>query len=173
MRHRLKKFCIAICTTALASGCTVFAPVAMNPGEPEQTVLAKLGTPTGRYADGPDHLLEYARAPFGQQTYMARIGADGKLVSYEQVLTAQKFARIKAGQSGKDDVLRIIGGPRETEFLSLSQLEVWSYAYKESGVWDSLMHVHFDRAGVVQKMMNGPDPLFDPDMRFPLGRLRR
>jgi hypothetical protein len=35
------------------------------------------------------------------------------------------------------------------------------------------MHVHFDRNGVVQKMLNGPDPRFDPDLRFPFGMSRR
>ncbi len=103
---------------------------------------------------------------------MARISADGKLISYEQVLTAQKFASIKIGESTKDDVLRMIGAPSETTYLTLSQLEVWSYPYKESGTWDSMMHVHFDNAGIVRKMLNGPDPRRDPDERFPFSMMR-
>ncbi len=172
MKKTIKNTVVTVLMIIGLSSCAVFNPVSLTPGEPEQSVIAKLGKPTARYDDGPSHLLEYARAPYGQQTYMARIGPDGTLISYEQVLTAQKFALIKPGASRKEDVLRIIGGPSETSFLSLSQLEVWSYPYKESGAWDSLMHVHFDRTGIVQKMMNGPDPRFDPDERFPLGRSR-
>ena len=26
-----------------------------------------------------------------------------------------------------------------------------------------MMHVHFDKAGIVRKMLNGPDPRCDPD----------
>jgi hypothetical protein len=157
---------------ALIAGCAMFANTTLTAGEPEQAVIAKLGTPTHRYQAGKDHLLEYARGPFGQQTYMARIGPDGKLISYEQVLTTKKFATIKVDQATKDDVLRTIGAPSETIYLALPQLEVWSYPYKEGDVWDSMMHVHFDKAGIVRKMMNGPDPRRDPDMRFPFGMLR-
>jgi hypothetical protein len=45
--------------------------------------------------------------------------------------------------------------------------EVWSYRYRESGVWNSMMHVHFDQAGVVRQMLNGPDPRYqDHDRDF-------
>jgi hypothetical protein len=51
-------------------------------------------------------------------------------------------------------------------YLRLSDLEVWSYPYKEAGVWDSIMSVHFDRNGILQRMQNGPDPRRDPDSRM-------
>jgi outer membrane protein assembly factor BamE (lipoprotein component of BamABCDE complex) len=104
---------------------------------------------------------------------MARIGPDGKVTSFEQVLNMQKFAAIKVGESTKNEVLHTIGTPSETSYLSLSDLEVWTYPYKENDVWNSLMHVHFDKSGVVRKMMNGPDPSRDPDLRFPMGMMRR
>jgi len=97
---------------------------------------------------------------------MARIGRDGRLMSYEQVLTTEKFATIKPGISTKTDVLRIVGHPSETMYLPRQQLEVWTYPYKEQGVWNSMMHVHFDRSGVVRKMENGMDLRFDRDGKF-------
>ena len=124
-----------------------------------------------RYQDGKDQLLEYALGPWGQKTYMARIAPDGKVISFEQVLTVQKFASIKVNEAAKADVLRTIGAPSETSYLSLTDLEVWTYPYKKSDVWNSMMHVHFDKSGIVRKMLNDPDPRFDPDMHFPLGRL--
>lgn len=158
--------------TALCSCATLF-PEPVNVGDSEAQVIAKRGQPTHRYADGRSHLLEYAQGPWGQATYMARIGPDGKVISFDQVLTSPKFASIKIGEATKDDVLRTVGAPSETSYLSLSDLEVWSYPYKENGVWNSLMHIHFDRSGVVRKMMNAPDPRFDPDERFPFGMFRR
>ena len=95
----------------------------------------------------------------GQTTDMARIGPDGRLVSYEQVLTLQMFATIKIGEADKDKVLRTIGAPSETRFYPASQLEAWSYPFKENGVWDSFMSVYFDKAGIVRKLENGADPL--------------
>jgi hypothetical protein len=152
---------------ATLSACAIFNPPTLHPGEAETEVIAKLGQPTNRYQDGNTQLLEYATGPWGQRTYMARIGPDNRLISYEQVLTVEKFATIKVGEATKPDVLRAIGRPSDTSYLRLSDLEVWSYPYREAESWDSLMHVHFDRNGIVRKMQNGPDPRFDPDSRFP------
>jgi hypothetical protein len=170
MRHITRSILIAIITTLC--GCATFGGPPLAVGEPEQSVIAKLGNPTHRYQAENDHLLEYAYGPWGQQTYMARIGPDDKLISYEQVLTTQKFATIEVGKATKEDVLHTIGAPSETSYLPLSKLEVWSYPYREANAWDSVMHVHFDNDGIVRKMLNGPDPRRDPDLRFPFGMLR-
>jgi hypothetical protein len=145
------------------AGCTVFSGQPVDVGTPEADLIARLGTPTARYPVASGHLLEYRRGPWGQQTYMARIGTDGRLQSYEQVLTLQKFGSIRIDHDNKEDVLRTIGAPSETTYFSRVQREVWSYPYKESGVWNSLMSVYFDNAGIVRKLENGPDPKFDPD----------
>jgi hypothetical protein len=135
-------------------GCAGVPP---NVGEPISAVEAKLGKPTAVYSKLDETQLEYATGPFGQFTYMATIGPDGRLTSYEQVLTGEKYATIKIGQATKQDVLYTLGQPAETSYLSWQKLEVWSYRYKESGVWNSMMHVHFDDGGIVRKMQNGPD----------------
>lgn len=140
------------------------APV---PGEPVAAVTAKLGQPTAVYPAADGQVLEYATGPMGQFTWMARIGPDGRLLSYEQVLTGEKFATIKIDQATKADVLRTIGRPAERSRVALHDYEVWSYRYKEAGVWNSLMHVHFDQNGVVRQMLNAPDPLFEVRDRFP------
>jgi hypothetical protein len=72
-------------------------------------------------------------------------------------LNDQTFATIKPGVATKEEVLHTVGRPAETVYLPLSKLEVWSYRYKQSGVWDSMMHVHFDQGGIVRMMQNGPD----------------
>jgi hypothetical protein len=150
-----------LCAALALSGCALFREPPVL-GEPAAAVTAKLGQPTGVYPlpDGGQE-LEYATAPFGQFTWMARIGPDGRLASYEQVLTGEKFATIKVDQATKADVLRIIGRPAEQSRVRLHNYEVWSYRYKEAGVWNSLMHVHFDEQGIVRQMMNGPDPMFE------------
>ncbi|MET0982464.1 MAG: hypothetical protein ABWY02_10215 [Telluria sp.] len=130
-------------------------------GEPVAAVTAKLGQPTAVYPAPDGQVLEYATGPMGQFTWMARIGPDGRLLSYEQVLTGEKFATIKIDQATKEDVLRTIGRPAERSRVAMRNYEVWSYRYKEAGVWNSLMHVHFDQNGIVRQMLNGPDPLFE------------
>lgn len=156
--------CLAAVGLASAlAGCAGFGVASLPSGEPEAAVLARLGRPTAVMpaADG-SHVLEYRNGPFGQTTYFARITADGKLSSYEQVLNSQRFAQIQVNVATKQDVIAIIGHPSDTTFLDLSQLEVWTYPYKENPVADSMMHVHFDRSGVVRRMLNGPDLRRDP-----------
>jgi hypothetical protein len=148
------------------TACSILMPAPVNPGDSEADVIAKRGQPTHSYQDGKHRLLEYTTGPMGQQTYMARIDENGKVISFEQVLTTEKFATIKLNESTKSDVLRIVGAPGETSYLSLSDLEVWSYTYKRDVIWNSIMHVHFDKAGVVRKMFYLPDLRYDPDPPF-------
>lgn len=157
---------------AIAAGCAIVTPNSVTIGEAESNVIQRMGQPTHRYQDGKDQLLEYAYGPWGQQTYMARIGPDGTVLSFEQVLTTKKFATIKLDQFTKSGVLHTVGAPSDTSYLALTDLEVWSYPYRENDVWNSVMHIHFDRTGIVRKMLNGPDLRFDPDGRFPFGMLR-
>ena len=149
----------------LLAGCAALSRIPPTVGDDLATVTAKFGQPSARYPAGAGQLLEYATGPFGQQTYMARMGPDGRLLSFEQVLTSETFATLKIGTANRDEVLHTLGRPAERAFLDLSQLEVWSYRYKEGGVWNSMMHAHFDRNGVLRMMLNGPDPMYE-EKRF-------
>ncbi len=149
----------------LLAACAGFIRTPPSPGDPKPVVLEKFGQPTGVYQTAQGEVLEYATGPFGQFTWMARLGPDGRLGQFEQVLTGEQFARLKIDAATKQDVLHALGRPAERSFLDLPQLEVWSYRYQESGVWNSMMHVHFNRAGVLKMMQNGPDPMFE-EKRF-------
>ena len=150
------------CGLLALGGCAALTREAPSLGDPVATVQQKMGMPTSVYRDGDEQLFEYATGPMGQLTWMARIGADGRLKSYEQVLTGDKFATLKIDESTKEDVLRTVGRPAEKSYVAMRDWEVWSYRYKEAGVWNSMMHVHFDKQGIVRQMMNGPDPMYEP-----------
>ena len=151
----------------LLGGCAGFGRTLPAPGDPTEVVRQKMGQPTAVYpgAGGDAQVLEYATGPMGQFTWMAHIGPDGRLRTVEQVLSGEHFARIAVGSATKQEVLRTIGRPAETSRVGMNNYEVWSYRYKESGVWNSMMHVHFDQAGVVRQMLNGPDRMFE-ERRF-------
>ena len=151
---------IAVLSLAGLNACANWAMPRVQPGQTEAEVIARLGQPTHVYRDGAMRLLEYMHGPAGQETEMALIGPDGKLVSYRQVLNMETFATIKPGEATKDTVLRTIGAPSETAYYPLAKLESWSYPFKEKGIWDMLMSVYFDHAGVVRKLENGPDPRY-------------
>jgi hypothetical protein len=131
-------------------------------GTPLAEVTAKLGTPNAIYPD-PDggQVLEYRGQPMGQFQHMARIGPDGRLLSYEQVLTSENFAQVRPGYWNHDDVLRHFGKPADVSIERVNGDEVWSYRYKEKGVWNSMMNITFTKLGVVRQMRITPDPLLD------------
>ena len=157
----------AMVTAALLlSGCAGLMREAPPAGAPLPEVLAKLGQPTEVYREpdgGQD--LEYRGQPMGQFQWIARIGPDGRLLAYEQVLTSAAFAKVKVDHTGKDEILRMFGRPAEISRVRFHDYEVWSYRYKEAGVWNSMMSVHFDEAGIVRQMLNGPDPMYDDRFR--------
>jgi len=148
------------------SACASWQPANLQLGETEQQVISQLGQPTSRIPDENGEILEYNRNPWGQATHLAKFGPDRKLRSYEQVLTTQHFAKITLGSATKMDVLRTVGHPSETSYLPRQQLEVWSYPYRESGAWNSIMHIHFNQNGIVTLMQNTQDLRFERDGLF-------
>ena len=164
MHINIKTTCLA--GVLLLAGCAALNRTVPALGDPLATVTAKFGQPSAVYPEPGGQELEYASGPFGQTTYMAHMGANGRLAGFEQVLTSEKFATLKVGTATRADVLRTLGRPAERSYLALPDLEVWSYRYKESGVWNSMMHAHFDRAGVLRMMMNGPDPMYEEKRPF-------
>ena len=144
--------------TVLLAGCTIFGPdVAV--GADENAVIARYGKPTARYDDGNTTLLEYYSF-LGQHTWMIRLDENGNFVSREQVLTVEKFDSIKVGKDDMQAVLRIVGQPSEKSYLTLKDYTVWSYRYKELGIWNSMMHIKFDKDGIVRDKENGLDPIY-------------
>jgi len=65
--NRLRRTLSASLLLAL-SACAALSPPALTIGEPEASVIAKLGRPSASIPDGNDHLLEYGRNPWGQTT---------------------------------------------------------------------------------------------------------
>jgi hypothetical protein len=150
---------------ALILALSACAPVIRRtpaPGAPLAEVTARLGKPDAVYPE-PDggQMLEYRGQPMGQFQHMARIAPDGRLLSYEQVLTDENFAKIEPNRWTKDEVLRHFGRPAEVVRSRLDEGEIWSYRYKEKGVWDSLMNVDFNERGVVLRVFRSADPVLD------------
>ena len=161
MNNTLKTTAIALALAVCLSACGTFnhTPPA---GTPMAEVTARLGKPDAVYPDpAGGQVLEYRGQPMGQFQHMARIGADGRLVSYEQVLTSESFAKVQPGRWMKDDVLRAFGRPAEVGHERVYGYEVWSYRYKQDKMWNSYMNIYFNGRGEVVRTENTPDPLLD------------
>lgn len=154
----LRVLTCAACAAAIA-GCA--APGAVLPGTAEAQVRARFGRPTAEHPlDAKAKRLEYLTGPFQQTKYMVDIDANGRVQRVEQVLTYEKFARLRVGIDDRAVVLREFGVPFDKRPYPLSGLTAWMYPYKENGVWNSEMAVYFDENGIVRRLESGPDPRF-------------
>ncbi|WP_150671020.1 outer membrane protein assembly factor BamE domain-containing protein [Pandoraea anhela] len=102
--------------------------------------------------------LEYPRAPGGLKTYMVDIGADGKLKTVTQALSAENFQQVQPGMS-QDDVRRLLGKPTTITEYRLKKETVWSWRWLEDGVNSPAMfNAHFGPDARVTVTSRSPDP---------------
>jgi hypothetical protein len=100
----------------------------------------------------------FPKGPEGARTFAIILSKDDKVQSVEQVLTEKNFAKIKAGMH-KDDVRRLLGKPRTTQFFQLKNEEVWDYRYLVDFNNTRMFNVHVDKAsGKVNTTSSSDDP---------------
>ncbi len=120
---------LAVAGLLALSACATLRPPLASPGQTEAEALAVMGQPTGRYAlDQGRQRLEFAKGPYGRVTWMLDLSPDGRVVSVQQVLTAQNFDAVRNGMS-RDELLRLLGRPaaRASEYMNR---ETWSWRYE-------------------------------------------
>lgn len=164
---------VGAASAALAC-CVLVAACASHPsrirvGEAGADVRSRVGEPYDvvRTEDGAERWL-YPTGPMGQYAWFVEVGADGRVRAVTQALTDERFYMIRKGEWNQARVRREFGPPAEVSAQPLKRHVIWSYRYRQDGVWNSLMHIHFDEEGIVREVYPGPDPHFDPDYRrFP------
>lgn len=107
--------------------------------------------------DSGGRRLEYPRGPEGATTWMVTTGPDGTVRAIEQVLTAENFAKVRAGMN-KDQIRRLLGKPTKVEAFRLKQEEVWGYRWYESSTDRAFFNVHFGNDGTVTTTSRSDDP---------------
>ncbi|HEX7638599.1 MAG TPA: hypothetical protein VF457_09395 [Burkholderiaceae bacterium] len=158
----------AFAAAALLAGCAVrpYAPDAVHPGDSRAAVEAAMGPPTAVYTMPDGHLrLEYNHMPSGLQTYMIDLGADGRVVKWEQVLDEAHFTEIAAGMT-EADVLQRLGPPTERgSFSRPAPALTWTYRY-QSTLHCVVFQVVFDAAThrVLEPGIYPPDRRCGPTM---------
>ena len=116
-------------TAALLLACAGYAPPKDLPiGMPEADVIKLMGPPTGRYElpNGGER-MEYARGPYGRETFMIDLDAQRRVVQWDQVLDRSYFETVSPGMKA-DDLLRMIGRPSERVGM-MRNGQIWSWRY--------------------------------------------
>ena len=137
------------CALVLAS-CAAYDGYPLRAGaSTESEVRSVMGTPALEMPtnDGAKELY-YPRGPLGGQTYIAEVGRDGVLRGVRQVLKDDIFYRIQPGMT-QDEVLRMIGPPRERAHFPRQNQTAWDYKYVDNWGYPAIFSVMFDANGVV------------------------
>lgn len=143
------KLLMMMLAALLLAGCASYSGSGLKPGEASlEDVLRVMGQPAMRWQEPDGRLqLAYPRGPMGVHSYMAFIGADGRLQRIENVMDRSAFSRIRAGM-GKEQVLRILGPswPGWTVYFKARDELVWEWRYCDE--WSELARfdVLFDAA---------------------------
>ncbi len=147
----------------LLSACANMADIPA--GTPLSEVQTQFGAPnfscTNR--DGQQRVI-WTTQPMGQYAWGANVDSAGNTDQVVPILTTQHFRKLDEGRWNQEQVRCEFGPPAEIGVVGLPSVrqDVWSYRYKESGAWNSLMHVYFDLyTGEVTRYHSGPDPMYD------------
>lgn len=115
--------------------------------------------------DGGQRLI-WSTQPAGQYAWRTDVDNSGRIDRVIPVLTDEMFRTLQSGRWTQEDVMCAFGPPAINAGVGMPSAHqvVWSYRYRQNGVWNSLMHVYFGSDGeYVTRMHPGPDPMFDRD----------
>jgi hypothetical protein len=147
-------FAVLLSIAALA-GCA--SPGSFAPGSSIVSVRARAGTPTDiRFDRNGDELWEYATGPAGFETYVVRVGADGKVKEVSQILTDDQLLKVVPGTMTKADVKNLLGRPSDQTFTGAGT--VWSWRFKRFGVQPGWLLVTFNPDNTVKERIGIIDP---------------
>jgi hypothetical protein len=115
-----------------------------------------MGPPAQRLQLGAGERLVYARGPMGRHTWLVDIGADGRIQSLVQTLSAERFAAVKPGMT-QDELLAWLGPMADVRRLAIEGRYLWFWRFETNECeWFA---VTLDRDGRVLDAGNVPDPL--------------
>ena len=113
----------------LATGCAGYAGRGLVPGQSTAAEVEALMGPAAerRPGNNGETVLWFPRLPYGRESYAARIGPDGKLVSLEQRLTEENLAFLARGKTTDEMVHDLFGPPEKVNRFPRMQREIWTY----------------------------------------------
>jgi len=145
---RLATILTVMLFAGVLAGCA--SPRSFAPGSSIVDVRARAGTPTDiRFDRNGDELWEYATGPEGTETYLVRVGLDGKVKEVTQLLTDEQLMKIVPVTMTKADVKHLLGQPSDQTFTGAGT--VWSWRFKRGGVQPGYLTVRFNPDNTVME----------------------
>jgi len=140
---------------AVLAGCV--SPRSFVAGQSDiMDVRNRAGLPTDiRFDRNGEELWEYASGPSGYETYLVRIGRDGKVKEVTQLITEERMLSITPGTMTKADARHLLGRPSDESFFNGEA--TWSWRARIVAQPGFLV-VRFNQDGTVKDRMALIDP---------------
>jgi outer membrane protein assembly factor BamE (lipoprotein component of BamABCDE complex) len=138
----------------LLAGCAGFEGRGLGTQSTAADVERVMGTPVERRQVGGETWLYYPRQPFGRKTFVARLGADGRLIAIEQRLTDENVARLVPNTTRAEQVRELLGPPYNSTQFARMDRNVWTWhmrRYGDPGI-PAQLNVQMSPDGVVREI---------------------
>jgi hypothetical protein len=157
------KFLLTAIAILVLAGCASFDGRGLAPGTPAAEVERVMGAAADKRVHDGETWLYFPRQPYGQATYVARIGRDGRLIAIEQRLTDENVARIVPGKTTLEEVRELLGPPYTDMNFQRMQREILEYRMRsDSSPVPYALYVQASPDGIVREVYK----ISDPDYRL-------
>jgi hypothetical protein len=125
---------LALLALLVLSACASFDGRGLTPGvSTTADVERAMGAPAEKRQVGAETLYYYPRQPFGRKTFVARFGADGRLLALEQRLTDENVAKIIPNTTRAEQVRDLLGPPYAAGHYARLERNIWTWHMRRFG----------------------------------------
>jgi hypothetical protein len=129
----MRSFLAATAILLLAS-CASFDGRGLTAGQSAAADVERvMGAPADRRQVNGETWLYYPRQPFGRKTFVARLGADGRLIALEQRLTDENVAQVVPNTTRAEQVRDLFGPPYQSTQFARMDRNVWTWHMRRFG----------------------------------------
>jgi len=126
---------LALVAVLAAAGCASFDGRGLATGQSTAADVERvMGTPAERrQVAGGETWFYYPRQPYGRKTFVARMGADGRLLALEQRLTDENVAKIVPNTTRVEQVRDLLGPPWTAQRYQRLERDIWTWHMRRFG----------------------------------------
>jgi hypothetical protein len=136
----------------MLAACASFDGRSLVPGQSTALDVERaMGSPGEKRQVGGETWYYYPRQPYGRQTFVARLTAEGRLIAVEPRLNPETLAKIVPNTTRGEQVRDLLGPPWQTTRIARLERDVWTWSIERWGKsgFPAQLHVQMSPDGVV------------------------
>ena len=151
----MTKTLLSLCVAGLLAACASYDGRGLVSGQSSAAEVERvMGTPAEKRQVGGETWYYYPRQPYGRQTFVARLGADGRLIAVEPRLNDETLAKIVPNTTRAEQVRDLLGPPWQSTKYGRLDRNIWTWSVFRWGnpSLPAQLHVQISPDGVVREV---------------------